>query len=86
MPWKKIQFVTPWFEKKLKITTKPFKDLINKEDKKLFYYVWHGIIYEIQTLTFFFSKFIQMLQMKTWFWSLFNNVFKKNSNINVECF
>jgi len=26
---------------------------------------------------FFFSKFIQMLQKKTWSWSLFNNVFKK---------
>jgi hypothetical protein len=25
---------------------------------------------------FSFSKFIQMLQMKTWYWSLFNNVLK----------
>ncbi len=59
-------------------TTKPLQEIDNIHIRFSF------IIFNMKLFkkfklqhNFSFSKFIQMLQMKTWFWSLFNNLFMK---------
>jgi hypothetical protein len=48
------------------LTTKPLQTFNNILKKVKSYYVWHEIVQEIQFLIyFFFSIFIQILQMKT---------------------
>jgi hypothetical protein len=50
----RFEFKTSWNHAKVLIT-KPLQNLINKEDF-YYYYVWHGIVWEIQILTYFFFQ------------------------------
>jgi hypothetical protein len=52
MHWSKFELKASWRHTKV-LTTKIVQNFINKE-KKLSYYVWHGIVLEIQTFKYVF--------------------------------
>jgi hypothetical protein len=73
----KVWTQTSWKCTKV-FTTKPLQgfDKINRRFNFIIFSMKLFKKFKILNI-FSFSKFIQMLQMKIWFWSLFNNLFMK---------
>jgi len=75
-------FIKVWTQNFMEMHQGPtlnnFKTLIKWKKKTLLFSTWNYLRnsnFNIHFLSF--SKLIQMLQMKTWLWSLFNNLFMK---------